>query len=342
MVSVKKVVASALVGALMFTAVGCGMVEKTQAAIDKTTVATVNGEKITIGEVDTHLQGMFKQLETQYGKNYKENPDVAQQILQQRKSTLQGMVSTKVLGIEAEKLGVAPKGEELTKQVDDQFNNIKKAYGDNFDKILESEGFTQDSFKEFIKENTIAESAINYAKKDIKVTDEEAKKYYDENKAQFVAKDKGIMIQHLLFENEAEAQKAYDEITSGKTTFEKLYDEYSKNKEENKKPIAEDLGLVTYENSGMVKEFEDAVKTLKTGEVSKPVKTQFGYHIIKAGNIYDKGAQESFEDVKPQIMRVLKQQKESVELQKTISKWEKELNVKTYDDKLSEGLKLNK
>ena len=70
MVSVKKIVASALVGVLMFSAVGCNMVEKTQAAIDKTTVATVNGEKITLGEVDSHLKGVFTKMKSQYGDKY--------------------------------------------------------------------------------------------------------------------------------------------------------------------------------------------------------------------------------------------------------------------------------
>ena len=45
------------------------MVEKTQAAIDKTTVATVNGEKITLGEVDSHLKGVFTKMKSQYGDN---------------------------------------------------------------------------------------------------------------------------------------------------------------------------------------------------------------------------------------------------------------------------------
>ncbi|MHC9361663.1 peptidylprolyl isomerase, partial [Clostridium perfringens] len=54
----------------MYSAVGCNMVEKTQASIDKTTVATVHGEKITVGEVVSHLKGVFAQMKSEYGDKY--------------------------------------------------------------------------------------------------------------------------------------------------------------------------------------------------------------------------------------------------------------------------------
>ena len=180
MVSVKKIVASALVGVLMFSAVGCNMVEKTQAAIDKTTVATVNGEKITLGEVDSHLKGVFAQMKSQYGDKYMDDPQVAQQILQQRQSVVQSLVTDKVLVAEADKLGIKPSEEDIKKKVDEQFENIKKGMGDNFDKALEAEGYTEDTFKEFLKNQVIAEATVEYATKDVKVSDEDIKKYIDE------------------------------------------------------------------------------------------------------------------------------------------------------------------
>lgn len=341
MVSVKKVVASALVGVLMFAAVGCEMVEKTQAAINKTTVATVNGEKITLGEVDTHLQGMFKQLETQYGKDYKQNPDVAQQILQERKSVLQGIVTDKVLVIEADKLGITPKEDEITKKVDEQFNNIKKSLGDNFSKALEAEGYTEETFKAFLKDQTIAQATVEYATKDVKVTDEEIQKYYDENKKQFVVQA-GANVKHLLFPNEADAQKAYDEIKSGKTTFDALFKEYKNNTDHKTQPIAEDLGRVEYNNTNFDPAFMEGLKALKDGEISKPIKSSFGYHIILATNVSDKETQLTLDQAKEQIKATLENQKKREAYQKALDQWKKDLGVKVYDDKLSEGLNVSK
>ncbi|MDM0929100.1 peptidylprolyl isomerase [Clostridium perfringens] len=341
MVSVKKIVASALVGVLMFSAVGCNMVEKTQAAIDKTTVATVNGEKITLGEVDSHLKGVFAQMKSQYGDKYMDDPQVAQQILQQRQSVVQSLVTDKVLVAEADKLGIKPSEEDIKKKVDEQFENIKKGMGDNFDKALEVEGYTEDTFKEFLKNQVIAEATVEYATKDVKVSDEDIKKYYDENKQQFVVKA-GADVKHLLFPTEEEAQKAYDEIQSGKTTFDDLFNKYEKNKDPKKEPIAENLGRVDYNNSNFDKDFMEGLKGLKDGEISKPVKSSFGYHIIKATNITDKETQLTEEQAKEQIISILENQKKKEAYQKDLEQWKKDLNVKVYDDKLQEGLKISK
>ncbi|EDT72856.1 foldase protein PrsA [Clostridium perfringens NCTC 8239] len=325
----------------MFSAVGCNMVEKTQAAIDKTTVATVNGEKITLGEVDSHLKGVFAQMKSQYGDKYMDDPQVAQQILQQRQSVVQSLVTDKVLVAEADKLGIKPSEEDIKKKVDEQFENIKKGMGDNFDKALEAEGYTEDTFKEFLKNQVIAEATVEYATKDVKVSDEDIKKYYDENKQQFVVKA-GADVKHLLFPTEEEAQKAYDEIQSGKTTFDDLFNKYEKNKDPKKEPIAENLGRVDYNNSNFDKDFMEGLKGLKDGEISKPVKSSFGYHIIKATNITDKETQLTEEQAKEQIISILENQKKKEAYQKDLEQWKKDLNVKVYDDKLQEGLKISK
>lgn len=342
MVSVKKLVASALVGVLMFTAVGCNMVEKTQAAIDKTTVATVNGEKIILGEVDSHLKGMFTQLQSQYGDKYMQDSQAAQQILQQRQSVLDSIVTEKVLVAEANKLKIVPSDEELNKKVDEQIKQYKTQYGEeNFKKLIDSMGYTEETFKDYLKNQFIAEATLDYATKDVKVTDEDIQKYYDENKQQFVVQA-GADVKHLLFPTEEEAQKAYDEIQSGATTFDDLFNKYEKNTDPKKEPIAENLGRVDYNNSNFDPAFMEGLKPLKDGEISKPVKSSFGYHIIQVSNVTDKETQLTLDQAKEQITKVLENQKKKEVYQKDLDQWKKDLNVKTYDDKLKEGLNLSK
>lgn len=55
-------------------------------------------------------------MKSQYGDKYMDDPQVAQQILQQRQSVVQGLVTDKVLGIEADKLGIKPSEEEIKKK----------------------------------------------------------------------------------------------------------------------------------------------------------------------------------------------------------------------------------
>lgn len=342
MVSVKKIVASALVGVLMFSAVGCNMVEKTQAAIDKTTVATVNGEKITLGEVDSHLKGFLEQLKSKYGDKYMDDPQAAQQILQQRQVILNSMVEEKVLVDEAKKENLVPSEEELNKKVDEQVKQYKEQYGEEgYKTAVENIGYTEDTFKEFLKNQVIAEATLEYATKDVKVSDEDIKKYYDENKQQFAVKA-GADVKHLLLPTEEEAQKAYDEIQSGQKTFDDLFNKYGKNTDPKKEPIAEDLGRVDYTNSNFDKDFMEGLKGLKDGEISKPVKSSFGYHIIKATNVTDKETQLTEEQAKSKIMSILENQKKREAYQKDLDQWKKDFNVKVYDDKLQEGLKISK
>ena len=130
-------------------------------------------------------------------------------------------------------------------------------------------GFTDESFKEYLKNKIIGETTINNLTKDIKVNEEEQEKYYEENKKKFIANDEGILVKHLLFDNELDAQKLYDQIQSKETTFNDVYTKYENNKYENKKPIAENIGVVSEKNSKLIKEFLDGLKPLKEGEIYK-------------------------------------------------------------------------
>lgn len=99
--------------------------------------------------------------------------------------------------------------------------------------------------------------------------------------------------------------------------------------------------MVSEKNSKLIKEFLDGLKPLKEGEISKPVKTKFGYHIIQAGATFKKGDQMQFNDVKSQINQILNNQKKSKVLKDEMEKWKKEFDVKIYDDNLKGGLKVN-
>jgi foldase protein PrsA len=77
----------------------------------------------------------------------------------------------------------------------------------------------------------------------------------------------------------------------------------------------------------------DAFKTLKEGEVSQPVKSQFGYHLIKATGL--KGAEVTpLDQVKDEIKSTVLQQKQKDTFNAKIAEWKTDLKVKTNEDKL--------
>jgi len=90
-----------------------------------------------------------------------------------------------------------------------------------------------------------------------------------------------IRASHILVKTEEEAKKLYEEIEKG-ADFAELAKEHSTC------PSSRDGGDLRFFGKGMmVKPFEDAAFALKTGEVSGPVETQFGWHLIKVTDTKD-------------------------------------------------------
>lgn len=346
--SAKKLVATALVGLFMFSAVGCSMIQKTDAAIQGTVLAKVNGEKITLAEVDSELASWYDYLEQYFGENYKEDETAKSYIVQQRQSALDSLINDKVLLAKASQLSLVPTEEELTQEAETKFNELKESLGENFETAMESSGFTEDTLKDFLKEQAIAEKAIDYMVKDVTVTDEEITTYYNENKDTEFQNFGEAETRHLLFQTEEEAKAASEKIKNGETTFDQLFTEYEGNKEkttaedaseEDKKlPISEDLGTVAHNEQYFDTAFLAGLKPLKEGEISEPVKSSFGYHIIEAKNVKETTEKALDDTVKEEIKTTLTTEKENEAITTMLEQWREELKVKTYEDRLNTDL----
>ena len=127
-----------------------------------------------------------------------------------------------------------------------------------------------------LKDNLLTSYAGEKALAGVTVSDAEARAYYDENKEQF-NQGETVNASHILVDSEEKARAIYEEISSGAKTFEDAAKEYSSC------PSKENGGnLGDFGRGQMVPEFDTAVFEMEVGEISKaPVKTQFGYHIIK-------------------------------------------------------------
>ena len=153
----------------------------------------------------------------------------------------------------------------------------------------------------------------------VTLEDGEAKAFYDKNPAQFTA-DAQVKAKHILVEKEEDANKIADEIKAGKS-FEDAAKEYSTC------PSKEKGGDLGYFGKGqMVPEFEKAAFEATIGEVSAPVKTQFGYHLIlvedkKEAQVMD------FESVKNQLEEKLLQQKKQSAYMETLKDLESKYGV---------------
>lgn len=133
------------------------------------------------------------------------------------------------------------------------------------------------------------------------VTETDAKKLYDAQVAS-IKPEIELRARHILVKTEEEARDVVEKVNRG-GDFAELAKETSTGPS---KTQGGDLGYFT--KGQMVKEFEEAAFALKPGDVSEPVKTQFGWHVIKIEDKRKKGAP-PFDSVKDRIMAALVQQK---------------------------------
>ena len=147
---------------------------------------------------------------------------------------------------------------------------------------------------ETIKEEMLANFAIEKAVSGVTVTDDEVKAYYEAHKDELVSEET-VNASHILVDSEEKANELLSSITAGDITFEDAARKHSSC------PSSQNGGnLGDFSRGQMVPEFDKAVFEMKEGEVAGPVKTQFGYHLIRLNH---KHAPQSFtyEQIKDQL-----------------------------------------
>ncbi|KXY45805.1 peptidylprolyl isomerase PrsA [Bacillus mycoides] len=228
------------------------------------------------------------------------------------KSTLSQMMLNKAL---LDKYKVSD--EEAKKQVE----AAKEQMGDKFKVALEQVGLkNEDELKERMKPEIALEKAIRAT-----VTDKDVK---DNHKPE-------MKVSHILVKDEKTAKEVKEKINNGEdfTALAKQYSEDTGSKEQGGE-------IAGFAPGQTVKEFEEAAYKLDAGQVSEPIKTSYGYHIIK---VTDKKELKPFDEVKDTIRKDLEQQR----LQDATGKWKqqvindllKEADIKVTDKEFKDTFK---
>jgi foldase protein PrsA len=148
-------------------------------------------------------------------------------------------------------------------EIDEKLNQIKTDLGANFEMALAQYGYSsEEDLKETIRIGVLQEKA---AVKDVKVTEEEITEYAKQIKAR-----------HILVKDEKTANEVKQKLDKGEK-FEELATQYST--DTGSAAQGGDLGW--FGPGKMVEPFEKAAYALKVDEISQPVKTEHGYHIIQ-------------------------------------------------------------
>ena len=210
------------------------------------------------------------------------------------------------------------------KQILEDLVNQELLYIEAKENNLDKDDEFQSELKR-VQENMLKQYAMNKVLTSVTLTEEEKEAFFEANKSRFVKPDTASA-KHILVDSEEKASDLLDKINAGEVTFEAAATEHSSCPS---KDAGGDLG--TFERGQMVPEFDEAVFTMNKGEIVGPVKTQFGYHLIKLED-RQQGGQSEYADVKSEIEKALTYQKQS------------EAYTKKYNDlknKYSDMIKFN-
>ncbi len=251
------------------------------------TVAIVNGEKISSKEVEEKLQ-RYKNLD----------PNLYTAI---RKDILDEVIEHTIITQFLKKEGINVSQQEVDKTVDNIRERMKanpKTANIPFEELLEASGSSLEELKEEIKTNlglkTYFERTAN---------DKTLHNYFAANKAMYggeMVRASHILVDTRLMESQEELNKAKQKIEDIKKELDKGADFAELARKYSDCPSRERGGDLSYfpRKGVMVESFAEAAFQLKPGQVSDPVKTQFGYHLIKVTDRKEPTKDVKYEDVK--------------------------------------------
>lgn len=336
----KKILITLIIGIFVISSMGCKMVKKTDKAVKNSPVAKVDGEKITKEQLDERMKPLTAQYDQQYGPGWESNSQAKSSFDEEKKQTRDNMVDELLILQHAKKAKVMPTDKEINDAFKTQYDSVVKQQSQGNEKdfitLLKQYGYTKDSYTKSLKQQIKVSKAMDGILKDVKVTDEEIQKEYDTNKNIKYTKEPNKMdISHILVASEDDAKKAIDRINKG----EKFEDVAKAVSTDGSKDKGGELGSYCYDQSQnpqpLDTDFFNAAMQVQVGQISAPVKTQFGWHVIKI-NSRDVFDPKPLSDVKSQINDALLKTKKQSVITADLEKWKKSLGkkIKNYNKNL--------
>ena len=295
---------------------GCGGDEDVPADA----VAVVDGTDIARSD----YEALISQAKKSYKNQKREFPAAGSQEFQTlRNQAVQFLVQREQFEQEAKDMDV----EVTDKQIDARLDQILKQYfgGDQkkYEKQLKEQGLTEAQVRNDVRAQIVSEKIFEQVTKGVKVTDNDIEAYYTKNKAQY-SQPQSRDVRHILVKTKKQADELYAQLDNG-ADFAALAKQYSEDT-----GSKANGGKLTISKGQTVAPFDETAFLLKKNDISKPVKTEFGYHIIQPLGDVKAAKVTPLKDVKESIRQQLQQTKKN----EAMTKWVDELK-KDYKDKVS-------
>jgi foldase protein PrsA len=321
-VSLRTVVPLLAVGALALGAAACGGDEQERRSpedVPADAIALVGESPIPRAE----WEALMDRAKTNYKAQDRPFPKVGSPEYQDLKTrAVAYLLQRYQYRAEAEELGVSVSDEDVDKRLAEIKEQAFEGDDKKFRDALKREGLTEAEAREEIRARILEERLYEKVTEDIKVSEEEIAGHYEENKAQFT-QPASRTVRHILVKNRARANDLYREITNG-GNFASLARQFSQDK-----GSAQQGGRLPITKGQTLPEFDRVAFGLDRGEVSRPVKTQFGWHIIEAVSPVKRERVTPLDQVEDSIRQQLLQQKKNEALQKWIDSLEEKYESQT-------------
>jgi len=274
--------------ALSLTALGCGGEN-----LAEDVAAEVGGVQITQAQLGERVE----QIQQQLGEQVPSEESDPEGFDTFRREVLDYLVTLEIVTQKAGEAGV----EVTEEEIDEQLAKLKEPYGGDeakFEQAIAQQNLSLEELRENLRQQGLITKMIEEVTKDIEVSDEEVATFYEEQKQQ-LSVDETRRVSHILFspqnaqaDDEAEvteanwqaaleeAQRVRRQIMEG-AAFAELAKQLSD--DPGSKDEGGDVGVI--ERGALLPEFEDAVFGLPEGELSEPVRTPYGYHLIRVEEI---------------------------------------------------------
>ncbi|GAF64556.1 hypothetical protein BTS2_1449 [Bacillus sp. TS-2] len=257
-------------------------------------MASINGEKIKEEDVQNLVMD-------QYGTE-----------------GLETLVTNKVIELEAEKQGVTVSDEEINEEKQRYFD----LYGgeEAFEEMLALNGVLMEDIENDITQYLLSRKMIEPS---IEITDEDIQAHFDSNKEQYNQQEQ-VEASHILVGSEEEAEEVIEKLNDGEA-FSELAAEYST--DESNKDNGGELGF--FGRGEMVEAFDAAVFEMDIDEISDPIETDFGFHVVQVTDKLE--AEEAvLEDHKEEVESTLLDQKIQAQYNSWLSSVKEEYDIQYF------------
>lgn len=253
-------------------------------------VVRVNDSFVTAHDYEGLVQRYVQHYKNMYGVDL-ESPEMNQQLLQLQDMILQQLIINSLLLQIASQMEIVVTEEDIDQEAQEIMMNFPDA--ESFSLALEQSGYTMEEFREDMKTQVITRRLEDILFDPDAVAQEDVEEYYQMNK-DYWSEEEMVHAAHILVETEEQALDLENYLEEGHS-FQELAGQYSLCPSGSE---GGDLGF--FARGQMVIPFEEAAFQLAVGEVSGPVATDFGWHLITLNERKD-AVEYTFQEIQDEV-----------------------------------------